>query len=368
MSCSVLTAVRARMPSHCSFPCGFALRALILPLLLLASLAYATTPPDFVSPQVFPAGGAPGKIAVGDFNQDGKLDAVVINQGISVLFGNGDGTFQPPVSYTTPATPLSIAVGDFNNDGFPDIAVGTTQGVTVYLNLGNGTFQSGANIASAAVGTIVVGDFNGDHNQDLALAPSSGSDSGSDFVFVFLGNGDGRFRSAGGYRAGGCPQAMAAGDFNNDGKLDLALTIDQHCAVNDGKFEVSILLGQGDGSFSAPIETSAGLRVYGGIAVADFNHDGNLDVAIENDQPQGYSFVGNVEVFLGNGDGTLQHWKAYLVDSISDCLIAADFNGDGNPDIAVCGGEGDVGCQLSGRALGGCLGNRGRRLQWRWVA
>jgi hypothetical protein len=316
--------------------------ALIFLSLLVAITAHAQGAPDFVSPQVFDAGGAALKIAVGDFNQDGKLDAVAINAGFSVLFGKGDGTFRPPVSYTTPSTPVSLAVGDFNNDGFPDVAIGTLQGVTIYINRGDGMFQAGANIASAAIGTIVVGDFNGDHNQDLVLAPSSSSDSGSDFVYVFLGNGDGTFRSLGGYRAGGCPQAMASGDFNNDGKLDVAFTINQHCAVNGGKFAVSILLGNGDGSFGAPIETSAGARVLGGIAVADFNHDGNLDVAIENNQPQPNGFLGNVEVFFGNGDGTLQHWQAYLIDQEPACLITADFNGDGNPDLAACSQNGDV--------------------------
>jgi FG-GAP-like repeat len=326
------------MPAHRCFLSGLALRALLAPLLLLAASAHASTLPDFVSPQVFPAGGGAQKIAVADFNQDGKLDAVVLNVGFSILFGNGDGTFQPPVNYATPPTPLSVAVGDFNNDGFPDLAVGTIlEGVTIYINRGDGTFQAGVNIASSSLANIVVGDFNGDHNQDLVLAPS-----GSDFVYVYLGHGDGTFKSVGGFRAGGCSSAMASGDFNHDGKVDLALTIDQHCAINNGKFEVSILLGNGDGSFRPPIETSAGPRVMGGIAVADFNHDGNLDVAIENNQPQGISYVGNVEVFLGNGDGTLQHWHAYLIDLEPGCILTADFNGDGNSDLAACSQNGDV--------------------------
>ena len=330
------------MPAHRRFCSVFSLATLFWALLLLGSTSYGGTAAVFVSPQVFPTGAFTEKIAVGDFNQDGKLDAVVLNAGFSILFGNGDGTFQLPVNYSSSSLPFAIAVGDFNNDGFPDLAIGTLQGVTIYINLGNGTFQSGASIASASVGTIVVGDFNGDHNQDLILAPISGGDSGSDFVYVFLGQGDGTFHSLGGVRAGGCPQAMAAADFNHDGKLDLALNIDQHCAVNNGKFEVSILLGNGDGSFQPPIETAAGQRVMGGIAVADFNHDGNPDVAIENNQPQGFVYAGNVEVFLGNGDGTLQHWQAYLVDQVPDCLITADFNGDGNPDLAACSQNGDV--------------------------
>jgi hypothetical protein len=327
------------MPAHRCFCSVVSLATLFWAVLLVTSAAYASAPPDLVSPQVFPAGGGVIKIAVGDFNHDGKLDAVVINstssfQGISVLLGNGDGTFQLPVSYPIQSPPITLAVADFNNDGFLDVAVGTTGGVSIYVNRGDGTFLSPYNVSGEVVGSITAADFNGDHNQDLVLASGT-----SEFVFVLLGNGDGTFQPALASRAGGCALALTSGDFNHDGKLDLAISNTAHC---QGQDQVSILLGHGDGSFAAPIEANAGPRVYGDIVVADFNHDGNLDVAIENNQPQGYWYVGNVEVFLGNGDGTLQHRKPYLVDFSPMCLVSADFNGDGNPDLLACSQNGDL--------------------------
>jgi hypothetical protein len=220
------------------------------------------------APSAFGAGTNPDSAAVGDFNGDGKLDLAVANEGsdnVSILLGNGDGTFQAAVDYGAGTDPDSVAVGDFRGNGKLDLVVANyySNNVSILLGNGDGTFQAAVNYGVSAPTSVAVGDFNGDGKLDLAVANVFS-------VSVLLGNGDGTFQAAVNYGAGAEPAWVAVGDFNGDGKLDLAV-------ANVATGNVSVLLGNGDGTFQAAVNYGAGIGES--VAVGDFNGDGRLDLA-----------------------------------------------------------------------------------------
>jgi hypothetical protein len=294
----------------------------------------------------FRAGTGPASVAVGDFNGDGVQDLAVANEGpfsnnVSVLLGNGDGTFQRAVDYSTGTTPLSVAVGDFNGDGVQDLAVTNagSNNVSVLLGNGDGTFQAAVNYNTGAWSqSVAVGDFNADGVQDLAVANVD-----SNNVSVLLGNGDGTFQAAVNFRAGTGPVSVAVGDFNGDGVQDLAV-------ANEGSFpnftdsSVSVLLGNGNGTFQAAVNYSTGAGSFS-VTVGDFNGDGVQDLAVANVDSN------NVSVLLGNGDGTFQAAVNYrtgigsqVVDGkigVTRSVTVGDFNSDGVQDLAVTNGGSD---------------------------
>jgi hypothetical protein len=274
------------------------------------------------APSAFGAGISPVAAAVGDFNGDGKLDLAVANQGsnnVSVLLGNGDGTFRAAVSYGTGQFPYSVAVGDFNRDGKLDLAVANfdSNSVSVLLGNGDGTFRAAVSYGTGSgPHSVAVGDFNRDGKLDLAVANQASND-----VSVLLGNGDGTFQTAVSYWAGSEPQSVAVGDFNGDGKLDL--TVADAASLN-----VSVLLGNGDGTFQAAVNYGAGSGPQL-VVVGDFNGDGKLDLAVAN------GVSNNVSVLLGNGDGTFHAAVDYGTGSEPRSVAVGDFNGDGKLDLAV---------------------------------
>ena len=217
----------------------------------------------------------PSSVAVGDFNRDGHLDLAVANPGgLSVLLGKGDGTFEPFVSYAAGSTPYWVAVGDFNRDGKLDLAVANegSNDLSVLLGKGDGTFQAAVNYATGSQpASVAVGDFNGDGKLDLAVA-----NIGSNNVSVLLGQGDGTFKPAIDFGAGSNSRWVAVGDFNGDGKLDLAVA---NNASNGGTPSVSLLLGKGDGTFQNAVDYTIGTQPDS-LAVGDFNGDGRLDLAV----------------------------------------------------------------------------------------
>jgi len=316
----------------------------------------------FLEAPVFSSGGySANSVAVADVNGDGKLDLLVANfctatpcggdGTVGVLLGNGDGTFQPAVTYDSGGqNAVSIAVADVNSDGKPD-AVVTDNCVTstcdagavgVLLGNGDGTFQAAVNYTSGGLSpsSVVVGDVNGDGKPDLLVGNiymGNGNYSRGS-VGLLLGNGDGTFLGPVSFDSGGeYAYGVAVGDINGDGKLDLFVAnfcADSTCASGG----VAVFLGKGDGSFQ-PVVTygSGGLDSYS-VAVGDVNEDGKPDLLVANyySADGNYYSNGTVGVLLGNGDGTFQAAVSYGSGGSGPVSLAVgDVNGDGKPDLLV---------------------------------
>jgi hypothetical protein len=288
-----------------------------------------------------PADALNPSVAIADFNGDGFLDVAVASSGgcdtdvcwnaeATVFLGDGKGKFAAGAS--TILSPnlrvSSVAVGDFNGDGIPDLALWSFSGnsITILFGKGDGTFAIKGTIATGGdFLLLLVGDFNGDGIPDLAELNTT-----SDMVNILLGNGDGTFTAstAATSSTGDQPCSWVEGDFNGDGIPDLAIVA--NCdGQNNGL--VTILLGNGDGTFSAAASPATGIDTAGstvGLAIGDFNGDGNLDLAIAS--------AGSVTFLLGAGDGTFTQASGSPVALSTDGFLAAgDFNGDGKLDLAV---------------------------------
>ena len=321
-------------------------------------------------------------VLTADFNGDGIPDLVILGSGISVLLGNGDGTFTAAPS--PPAfLPGAIAVGDFNGDGIPDLAVAPVADESnseVLLGNGDGTFTNANESFGNGNGTvtsnaIAAADFNGDGKLDLVETCASVNEQPCNLLLILSGNGDGTFtqfcetplpfagsqsmtvgdfngdgqpdvavtnsaangvnvflNNKGGLTAaratpvtGAGPSSIAAADFNGDGKLDLAV-------ANSGSNNVTILLGDGDGTFTAAASPATGMAPNS-LAVGDFNGDDVPDLVIAN------SGSSNVTILLGNGDGTFKAVTSPAADTGSTSVTAADFNGDGKEDLVVANSQ-----------------------------
>jgi hypothetical protein len=299
---------------------------------------------SFQTPQTYAVDPNPVSVAAADLNGDGVLDLVVASAGsaanpgstVDVLLGNGDGTFQGAQSYAAGPSPSFVAVADFNGDGIPDLAVADGGvalqpggAVSVLLGNGDGTFQTAQTYAVPSGAYVVaVGDVNGDGIADLAVCQDSG-------VSVLLGNGDGTFQNPQTYYAAGpYPYGLASADFNSDGHLDLAVT---NSNPNNPNGTLSILLGNGDGTFQAAQSYPFGSPQPIAVAVGDFNRDGILDLAVIENDP--IAVASSVTILLGNGNGTFQTVQSYPTDNEPVALVVADLNGDGIPDLTVvCSG------------------------------
>jgi uncharacterized protein (TIGR03437 family) len=286
-------------------------------------------------------------VATADFTGDGIPDLAYsdLTGQITILQGLGNGFFDPVFQYQLAGglsgLPAAIAIADFNGDGKPDLAVAVQNPgnapnlVLVFLGKGDGTLEAPVPItlgSGLSVSSLAVGDFNGDGKPDLAVVVNTENNGAADGVLVYLGNGEGSFKPSTSYAVGPYAVAAAAGDFNGDGKLDLAITSEGTYSQQNGS--ISLLLGKGDGTFSAtaPIPLSGGpsLGPYS-IVAADFNGDGKLDLAVTLSN---YTTApGGLAVLLGRGDGSFQSPVIYPVTSAG--FVAGDLNGDGIPDLIV---------------------------------
>ncbi len=377
-------------------------------LLFVATLFATSSYPQTLSFKRtdYPAGKSPAGIAIGDFNKDGISDLVVANfsgSSISVLLGNKDGTFQAAMEIPTAASPLSVAVADFNRDGNPDIALATggpydsfngftgAGEVVLFAGKGDGTFQSGVTVfngnsdsANGGIGCVATADLNHDGNPDLvdcgghvllgdgagafnlvstvsqikdnssiAIADMNG-DQKLDLIFsyggaaaVSLGNGDGSFKApvssplpAG---SAGSNWAIAVGDVNGDGKPDLIVAESGlYYGTPTSPGDVLVFLGNGDGTLQAGTIYSASQTFPLSVALVDVNRDGKLDIVTLN-------APGSTFDYLNKGDGTFQKPITFSTDAPIEnvnaspqLLIAADFNGDGKPDFAASGQSGII--------------------------
>jgi hypothetical protein len=318
------------------------------------------------SPVVDYSSGGTGveSLIAADLNGDGKLDLVILNETTStlgVLLGNGDGTFQPAVTYAPVSGNLAMEmVADVNGDGKPDLLVtgnclGSDCGdgeVSVLLGNGDGTFRPAVTYDSGGTTAYVlsVADVNRDGKPDLLvtnLCATGNTECGFgppdpvSYVSVLLGNGDGTFRTAVSYTTGGFePTSLAVADLNSDGNPDLVIT--NWCpdgsalACQSGSYSaVSVLLGNGDGTFQPAVAYNPGGWNTFAVTAVDLNADGKLDLVVANSA--GYYPLpnGTVGVLLGDGDGTFQPVMQYsLVQNVSYAALA-DMDGDGYPDLAV---------------------------------
>src|SRR5580693_6345203 len=273
-------------------------------------------------------------VLVADLNGDGIPDVVLEANPVLIYLGNKDGTYTeaaaPPIQGPT-SYPLVIA--DFNGDGILDLAVPVYGGneIAILLGKGNGTFADpvvatvpGSNIE---IGQIVVADFNGDGIPDLAVIAEADSST----VDILLGNGDGTFTAETTEPpVSGTPSYFATGDFNGDGKTDLA--------VEEGE-TIAILLGNGDGTFAASGSVNSG-STGSPIAVADFNGDGKPDIVLATGEGTSESVI----ILTGNGDGTFNSPSSggNPTSTSVTWVQVADFNQDGAPDVVVADSSGSA--------------------------
>jgi hypothetical protein len=327
-------------------------------------------------------------VAVADVNGDHKSDLLVSTltssggAGIGVLLGNGDGTFQPAVVYSSNGDlDYSVAVADVNGDGQPDLVVTklcvncATGAVDVLLGNGDGTFQSATRYDSGGryAAGVAVRDVNGDGEPDIVVANycvlgSNGNcangttgNVASGSVGVLLGNGDGTFRPATSFTSGGkVAWSVTIADLNDDGKPDLVVANacgnTANCTGGDGL--VGVLLGNGDGTFQAALSNNSGGWYAQSVKVADVNGDGKPDLLVTNYLACANGITcpkGSVDVLVGNGDGTFQVAQSYDSGASDATSVAvADVNGDGRPDLVVAN---LYGSSLSNGSVGVLLNN-----------
>jgi len=342
--------------------------------------------PTFIFPALsYTTGYQPSGLALGDFNRDGKLDAVVTGSGsntAAILLGNGKGVFSPGITSIDGRQQYGMATADFNHDNNLDLAFSNFGGsVDVLFGKGDGTFKApkSYNVGASPIG-IVQADFNGDGFADLAVA-----NRGSNNVSILLNNKAGGFKVTGPFATGTGPYALVAGNFTLKGHTDLAV-------VNFTDSSVSILANDGTGKFGAPVTTALAPGASpDSITAGDFNNDGEPDLAVGNSDNtislllnkhgtfpthtelsasssvlgiSNASLRGNgvldllaaardgVDVFLGNNNGTFGNKVSYPTGITSTSVNTGDPNHDGFLDLLVTNANDNTVAILPGKGDG----------------
>lgn len=319
----------------------------ILTALLLTGSLHSIAQVCFKPSVNYPVGSTPKEVCTGYFNNDNIVDLAVAIAGtheVSILLGNGDGTFATASTYTANAQPYAICTADFNGDLVADLAVannGTFQGLTILLGNGSGAF---AVLTSYTLGGnpagIAVGDFNADGKKDLVVTTRNSSPG---YAHIYLGAGNGTFSGPNSLATAQGPSDVLTGDFNKDNKQDVITA-----NINSGT--ISVMIGQGTGLFNAA-QTYTVVSTTSqpwGLASADFNGDTYPDIVTAN-----YP-LSNVAVLLNNGFGAFPGANTYISGGSGVYAVwTGDFNGDGRADVATSHGNSHTVGVLTGDGSGG---------------
>jgi hypothetical protein len=287
----------------------------------------------------FPAGHNPNDIAIGDFNNDGKLDLAIANHDqkhLTVLLGDGNGGFTPapnsPFVVEVQPHTHGVATGDLNGDGNLDLVTDNWENnqVAVLFGDGKGNFNTSGtflDVGKMPYQRVRVGDANGDGNADIITTNLEG-----DNVTILLGDGKGGFKQSVGspFPCGDSPFNFAIGDVNGDGKPDLAIVNSPSSSARSGKDGLTILLGDGAGGFKmmtgSPFATG---KIPNRVAIGDVNGDGVNDIAVSS--PDG----NNITLFLMSSSGTVASGSTIAVGGKPKGLAIRDLNGDGKADVVI---------------------------------
>ncbi len=262
-------------------------------------------------------------VRAADVNSDGSPDLVVGTYGmVEVLLNNGDGTFGASSQFPAGYWPWHVAVNELNGDGNPDIAASNFDGgLQILFGNGDGTFQPVFSSDTGVTSTDVeCADFDGDGWNDISVDDGLGK-----YVSVFLNRGDGTFKPKVDYFVTNQPWGHELGDVNKDNRIDLV--------VANGGNTVSVLLGNGDGTFQTPMDYSSGGVISAFPVIVDFNKDRKPDIAVAHHYAHGGAQP--VSVLLGNGDGTFKPTQDFIFGTSSKGLAAGDLNNDRFPDLVV---------------------------------
>lgn len=359
-SSSPVTSTEGTLRVTVTNPSGEISNALYLPV------TAPTATVNVLSNSSFSFGGIPTAVVAGDFNGDGILDLAIANQStgsVSILLGNTNGTLYTGNTYPVGRGPAGIASGDFNGDGKVDLVVANAQDETLTILLGNGDGTFTVNPSTPATGaypaSIVAADFNGDGKLDLAVVNMCGSNpvlcypgaapQGPFSLTILLGNGDGTFTpSPTPPTVGNQPSYMTSGDFNGDGLIDLAVS-------DMGANTVTVLMGNGDGTFTPTTNPPSTGNEPQGIVAADFNGDGALDLAVVN------QIDGTVSILINQNCASVSALNCTFATSKAPtrvgngpiALATADMNGDSILDLVVANSADNTISVLLGNGSGG---------------
>lgn len=301
-------------------------------LLCLVSLpmALASPPATFSRAVLYPSEGTQSNsMAVADLRSDGTLDLVVGNSStISVLLGKGDGTFEPAVTYVGGSIANSLVIMDMNGDGTLDIVAGDSNVISVFLGNGNGTFQA-AIVTTMAHSALAVADVDHDGKQDVVLATTSG-------LSTLLGKGDGTFQAPVNTSTVSS-SALAVGDLNNDGRPDAVIITYPGLITNKERIHatVGVLLGNGDGTFRAPVSYDTDGYFPRQIKIKDMNPNGSPDLLVVNFLGTTNHIMGSVGLLYNNGLGSFFSTEVIPGGTSAYAVAGGDLNGDGIPDFAI---------------------------------